>query len=276
MYRVKKILVHGMVTCLLITPVVGSAAEKAAPEETAQNQKAAAPEPGMKVGDLTMTLTLSGMSDYVSRGISNTNHKPAVQATGKITHDPTGLYLSLFGSNVNFKPAIPANDDPYMELDVSGGWSKEIQGVAIDAGALHYAYPGADKVLKLYFDELYLGLGYKLSELEMNGKYSYSPRFGGSLQGNSASYLDLSLAYPLPEDFKVSGHYGLSFGNYFKSTEANSVGHYSDYNIALSKDILGATAALTWNTADGRAKDWQGPLRFLARDQLVLGVSKNF
>lgn len=264
--------------CLMVG--AGSAVAEERITAPGNGAPAAAAEPsstGIRLGSgLVLNANVTALTDYVSRGVSNNKHNPVVQATGKITHEPSGIYASLFGSNVRFIMP-PGTDSPYMELDPAIGWAREIQGVNVDLGFVHYAYPGADKSLKLYYDEYYLGLGYTLPvKLSLNGKYSYSPSFGGSLLSNSASYLDLSASYPLPADFKIAGHFGRSWGDYFDSPEGGSIKFYNDYTVSLSKELLGINASLAWNTSDRRAKVWQAVDPGLARDQVVLGLSKDF
>ncbi|MEO5346122.1 MAG: TorF family putative porin [Magnetococcus sp. YQC-9] len=238
------------------------------------------PSSGIKLGPaFTLNPNITVLSDYVSRGISNNKHNPVIQGTLKITHDPSGLYASLFASNVRsiLPPPPPQLEGPYMELDPAIGWSRELGGVNVDLGVVHYGYPGATKALKLYYDEYYLGLGRTFdNKLDLNAKYSYSPSFGGSLVSNSASYLDLSVGYMLPVDIRIGGHYGRSWGDFFDSVEGASIKHYNDYTLSLSKEIVGVNATLSWNTTDHRAKVWQSLAPNLVRDQVVLGLSKNF
>ncbi|MBF0098593.1 MAG: hypothetical protein HQM04_05620 [Magnetococcales bacterium] len=228
---------------------------------------------GTKIGDFELTGNITALSDYVSRGVSNSDHNPVLQGTATMTHAPSGLYLTLFGSSIKFTPTDTAPD---MELNLSGGWSRELSDITLDLGVIHYFYPGGDRALKFYYDEFYLGLGGAIEKLQLNGKYSYSPSFGGSVLGSSASYLEGSVAHPLPYEMTLTAHYGLSFGAYFASAEANDVDHYSDFSLGLAKEFFGLNASLTWNTTDNRAKEWQGALRSLARDQVVLAVGKDF
>ncbi|MBF0261345.1 MAG: hypothetical protein HQL97_05825 [Magnetococcales bacterium] len=233
---------------------------------------------GIKLGSgFTLNPNVTVLNDYVSRGITNNKHNPVVQGTAKITHDASGLYASLFASNVRFIVG-PGFDSPYMELDPSIGWSREIQGINVDLGFVHYAYPGGSSALKFYYDEYYLSLGHTFAnQLSLNGKYYYSPSFSGSLASNSANYLDLSASYPLPAEFKIAGHYGRSWGNYFEdAVEGAAIKFYSDYSLSLSKEVLGMNASLAWTTTDHRAKVWQAGAPGAARDQVVLGLSKDF
>ena len=82
----------------------------------------------------TVTLT----SDYVFRGISQTDAHPAFQ--GALSFGQTaGLYLGLSGSNVDFNDG----DEASVEIDLSGGYKWDWGPVSLDGGVIYYAYPGA-------------------------------------------------------------------------------------------------------------------------------------
>jgi uncharacterized protein (TIGR02001 family) len=231
--------------------------------------------------DFRLTANLSAFTDYIFRGVSNSDHGPVAQAGGKLEHTPSGLYASVWGSNVDFKPWFKTGGDPDFEIDLSAGWAKSIAGVNLDLGVVHYDYPGGSRAFQLDYEEYYLGLGYSIKDLALGAKYFYSPDFTGSVTNDSASYIDLTAEYPLPYDMKISGHYGHSFGSYFEKAldlNGNAIDHYGDYRIGISKAIEGIVVSLNWSGVDSSGQDWQeaGGTRGLARNQVVLGISKDF
>lgn len=79
-------------------------------------------------------------SDYVWRGSSQTREEPAIQASFKYANK-SGLYASIWGSNVKFRPDNGANS----EFDIALGWNGKIaDDWALDAYFLRYQYPGSD------------------------------------------------------------------------------------------------------------------------------------
>ena len=91
--------------------------------------------------DVSGNLALA--SDYVWRGSSQTGEDPAVQAGVRATHS-TGLYASVWGSNVAFEPDIGARS----EFDVVLGWSGDLApDWSLDANATRYLYPGTGRAL---------------------------------------------------------------------------------------------------------------------------------
>ncbi len=87
-------------------------------------------------GTLSGGLTLT--NDYVWRGISQSNEDPAVQGSLKLSAD-NGLYASVWGSNVEFAPALEASS----EFDLVLGWTGALgENAALDVSLVHYLYPG--------------------------------------------------------------------------------------------------------------------------------------
>jgi len=76
-------------------------------------------------------------SDYVWRGSSQTRERPAVQAGVRYAHE-SGLYASVWGSTVKFKP----DNGAYAEFDLAAGWAGKLApDWALDAYFLRYQYP---------------------------------------------------------------------------------------------------------------------------------------
>lgn len=86
-------------------------------------------------GNITLT------TDYVLRGLSQTDQKPAVQGGFEFNHDlisSFGVYANVFGSNVHFEDSTAS-----MEFDTAAGLSYTFpKGIKLSAGALFYTYFG--------------------------------------------------------------------------------------------------------------------------------------
>lgn len=89
---------------------------------------------------VTVTTGVGLYTDYLFRGISQTQTNPAIQGTLDIEHD-VGVYIGGFASNVDFGTGYDAN----IELDGVFGYRTELFGVKIDVGGIYYAYPGANE-----------------------------------------------------------------------------------------------------------------------------------
>ena len=82
--------------------------------------------------------TLAATSDYVFRGVSQSDGGPALQAGVTAAWDP-GWYGSAWASTVEFGP----DDDASVELDLLAGWAGDAgKDWTVDVALVHYVYPG--------------------------------------------------------------------------------------------------------------------------------------
>lgn len=102
-------------------------------------------------GEISTTVT--GTSDYVFDGISQTGEDPALQASIDYAHD-SGFYVGAWGSHVDFGP----DDEADIEIDYYAGYYNSLGDVLdFDIGAAYYTYTGV--VSEGYnYTEFYLGL----------------------------------------------------------------------------------------------------------------------
>ncbi len=158
--------------------------------------------------EISANVTLA--TDYVWRGVTQTNENPAIQG-GLDWSGDNGFYVGTWASNVDF------GDVENMELDFYGGWSTELSnGLGVDVGFIQYLY--FDDAGDVDFNEIYLGL----SHSGVSGKLSYDV-------DNESTYLELGYDFDLGNDFGL----GLHVGNY----SFDGDGDYTDYSIALSKSF---------------------------------------
>ncbi len=235
-----------------------------------------------KVAGMTLTGNLTLMSDYVSRGLTASNHGPALQGTFNATHDNSGLYVNVFASSVNFNDGNGAS----LELDPSLGWTKEWEnGVSMDLGVLQYLYPYMKAGKNFDYREYYVGGGYKVGSAALKGKYSYSDAYMGNqldAKDHSASYLEAQLTYELPEvlPFKTTlkGHAGRAFGDFFTDSAKKmnmNIDGLNDYSVGVAAEFaagLGAGVDFILVDQDGRRLAAGGD----ADTRLIGNVSKSF
>ncbi len=124
--------------------------------------------------ELTGNATLT--SDYIWRGSSQTMQKPALQAGIKLAGD-SGLYASVWGSNVKFASAT----DAASEFDLTIGWGRKLgEDWALDVSALRYIYPdtrGLDwnevNASATWRDRAWLGVGHSSNAMATHGNGTY-------------------------------------------------------------------------------------------------------
>jgi len=187
----------------------------------------------VNAGSVSANATLT--SDYVWRGVSQTDESPAIQA-GLDWSGDSGVYVGTWASNVDFGTGTESD----VEIDLYAGWATELDsGLGIDLGIIQYFYTPNDDDLE--FNEIYVGL----SHSGFSGKVSYDV-------SNENTYLELGHEAELSNDFSLGFH----IGNYIFD---GGLG-YTDFSLALNKSYSNFDFGLAYHDtknldtdqADGR------------------------
>ena len=208
-------------------------------------------------------------TDYVFRGISQTNEKFAVQGGFDWASESTGIYVGTWASNVSF-------DEASVELDVYAGWSKSFGEFGLDLGVLHYNYPG-ESVFNT--NELYANGSWKWFTLGYY--YTISDEWFGLKDADGSGYLTLGAEYTFPMGIKVGGSYGSTMlsGDDPDEPATNDFLDYEDYKIYVGYSDgtytgLDFELAYTDTSFDNESvKTAFGPI---ADDRVYFSVSKSF
>lgn len=229
----------------------------------------AAPEP-----DYTLSYNVGAVTEYRYRGISQSGKKPALQAGADFAHK-SGVYLGTWASTITWiKDSGPGLKGP-VEVDIYGGYKGAInETFSYDVGALQY----------WYVNNNYKNVASNANTFEFYGaitagpvtaKYSRSMTdLFGTVNSKGSGYLDLSATFDLGNGFSVVPHVG-------RQTIKN-FGNYTDYSVALNKDIDGLVLSATfvgtnWKNKFGTAFMLPGSgSKDLAGNTVVLGIKKNF
>lgn len=186
------------------------------------------------------------VSDYVFRGVSQTNEGPAVQMGADFTHE-SGIHAGVWASNVDYEDGDGAN----AEFDFYIGWSTQINDtLSFDATLLRYAY--FDQSAYNYNELIFtLGVGDYLSFL-----LGYSNDVFNS--GESGTYVSASGSYPLAWwDLTLNG----SVGHYDLDDAMGD--SYQDLSLGLSRPFGPMAVGVTYTYASDDI-DWgvNGDSRF--------------
>lgn len=176
------------------------------------------------VHKFTSTLTL--VSDYRSRGISQTMRHPAVQGEFKYEHI-SGAYFKTWASNVDGTGNFINNC--CMEWDFYLGYKRKLfcLPIKIDAGFEYYYYPGGRAHISKYVSyntvEYYIQLSYKKFNITFHqtltdfyGVCSKSPPINWNTHrtvkpnGHSywSPYIEANWQIPFYEKFSLTLHAG--------------------------------------------------------------------
>jgi len=186
-------------------------------------------------------------SEYVWRGVTQSNEDPAIQGGFDISHS-SGLYIGTWASSLEFNSA--KTDAASTEIDVYAGYRGQGFGLSYDIGYLHYLYAeqNEDSGSGDYnFGEIYGSVSKSFGGLPLSptlqAGISISPDFYGETGLGVYSYKSASLVLPAGITGNVvAGYQDIEDGkNYF---------HYS---VGASKTIGKLTGAVSWNdvTTDG-------------------------
>ena len=214
-------------------------------------QGPAAGEQAAWTADFSATLT----SDYVFRGVSQTMSSPALQGGIEVAHE-SGLYASLWASNVDFVASGDPDDGSRVEADFAIGVATSLSdAVAVDLSWIRYAFPGTDTGVDYDYSEW-------LATLELPRGYALSVGYSNSVfgSGEPGTFYQAAARFGLPLQLEVSlalGHYDLeqAFGDsyrYGSVAVGRPWGNRADWEISLHDTSTAAEELFYSSTARPR------------------------
>jgi uncharacterized protein (TIGR02001 family) len=222
--------------------------------------------PARAAGDWTGGLATT--SDYVLRGVSQTDGSPALQATLSYQAD-RGWYAGAWASTLNatswFHPAGTAS----AELDVFAGVTRDLtERWAIDVRAVRYVYPDDGEFFEYDYSELEAAVIYRDT---LRASVAWSPdatmvsQYG--LGGNrKALAYELGLRHGLRPWMAVNAGVG-----YYDLNDLFSTG-YTYWNVGLTATIGALTVDLGQYGSDARGRELFGSHNAGPRTVLTLGI----
>ncbi len=217
---------------------------------------------GAATADVTGSVAFT--TDYVFRGISQTDENPAVQGALNYNHE-SGVYAGIWGSNVDFNDGSDAS----MELDAYLGYAGSMDALGYDVGAIYYAYPGADADYDYWELKGTVSYSFENAALapKLSGSIFYSPDF--FLETGTAVYYTAGLTLNLPEAFALN----MSVGYQDLDDDQNAVDDYTDWKVGVSKELAGLLFDLSYTDTNDDGEDFAGDW---AEGRGILTVSKSF
>jgi uncharacterized protein (TIGR02001 family) len=263
----------------------------------------AAPAP-----DLTVAYNVGLYSQYIFRGLTQTNNNPAIQGGIDLTHS-SGFYLGAWASNVNWTVDSTYYTSGSLEVDLYGGYRYNFgdSGLGIDVGALQYLYPGSlakdSGVTKpdANTTEIYGAVNYKWLQAKISsvvsdhawtvGYYGTQTNKGEDARGTYYAELNANapvgewiggdllsgvtvIAHAARQEFSGSK---LNDGQGFKNDEYS----YSDYKLGLQKSFSnGVNVGAYWTKATTKDAAWtytaSGKTNNLGDDTGTVYLQKTF
>ena len=151
--------------------------------------------------ELKLAYNIGVTSDYVFRGVSQTQEDPAVQGGVDATY---GMgYAGVWASNVDF-----GSKNPSTEVDFYAGVKPTVGDTSLDLGVIYYSYtkdkgltPGAYSYV-----ELKAAASRTFGPATLGAAVYYSPEFPGKT--GHATYGELNASVPVAKKLTLSGAIG--------------------------------------------------------------------
>jgi uncharacterized protein (TIGR02001 family) len=238
-------------------------------------EEAVAPAAAEPASPHTVTYNVGLYSQYIFRGLTQTDQDPALQGGIDYSHS-SGFYLGSWATNISWLSDADAYKTSSLELDIYGGFANTIgdTGVGYNVGVLQYIYPGSKNpgVKSAETTEVYGSLSYewlaaKLSVVASDGAF-------GLKNADGSWYAELNANYPIGETgFTINGHVGRQE---FKGS-GNDVADYTDWKIGATKSWSnGVNVGAYYTTTNARDSAYTILGDNIGDDQFTVFVQKTF
>lgn len=185
----------------------------------------------------TITGNVAIASDYVFRGISQTQGGPAIQ--GGFDYANGIFYAGTWASNVAHDTISTGG----IEMDLYAGVAPTVGPVALNFGVIGYFYPGADdEGAEADFFEGKASASYSpIEPLTLTGSLFYSPEF--SYDTGESLYWEVSGVFAATENLSFKAAYGDQDTDEYP-------GSYSNWLVGASYAYSGFTFGLTYTDTE--------------------------
>lgn len=149
--------------------------------------------------DLQVTYNVGAQSDYIFRGISQTDRGSSGFAGVDATYR-NQFYIGAWTSNVDFTPS--GDPSTRQEYDLYGGWRPVLAGFTFDLGYIYYGYSHQPHDLRESYAEGYLKISRAFGPVTLGVATYRSPDFPGVTR--RAHYEEANIAIALDSAWSVS------------------------------------------------------------------------
>lgn len=213
-------------------------------------------------------------SQYVFRGLAQTNEDPALQGGFDYAHS-SGFYVGTWASNISWlkenTTTATGVSGTYrsggsLEIDIYAGYKGSVGDFGYDVGLLQYYYPGdirtGNGFSKADTLEAYVAGSWKWFTV----KYSHSigNKTFGVADSSGTNYVDLSASFPIGETgLTLGAHYGIQSYRGRDPINTNTASNdalysYDDYKISLTYDLGKASKTFSGVTLGVAYSDTSG------------------
>ncbi len=167
--------------------------------------------------DIALSFNLGAATDYVFRGVSQTNNEGQIYGGADATLYGIG-YAGVWVSNVEF------GNGTDLEYDIYGGIKPTIGVVNLDLGVYYYGYTNQPTGSHEDYVEYKAAASTAVGPATVGALVFYSPEFFGKT--GKATYYEINGAVPVAEKVSVSGAVG--------HQEIEGPADYNTWNLGVS------------------------------------------
>lgn len=220
--------------------------------------------------DFNLEVDLALVSDYRTRGISQTHGDPAAQLGVTLQH-ASGLYVGAWTSNVDFG----FDSKTRQEVDYYAGWFwQATDAVSLDLGYLKYSYPKSSLFNQSEYYASLTAYGFKLGADYSNDANNVF----GEKQDTLYTYVGYETELPLEAGLHL--RYGkMDFKDpMFMSANEQTSDSYREWEVKLTRDFVGVTWGLAYVDTDLSKSECASSYGFndVCSASMVASVSKKF
>lgn len=224
----------------------------------------------------TVTSNVGFFSNYVFRGMTYTQNRPALQGGFDYAHD-SGLYAGVWGTNVSSE----AINEASLEIDFYGGYAGTQGDWSYNVGLLQFYYPERPKLpgSREKYDtlEAYAAVGWRMLTLKyshtLTDFFGFNSDSMGDGRGDSrgSGYLELNAAVPLPAGFALGLHVGRqrvrNYGDF----------NYTDWRVGVSRTFgEGWTATVAYTDTNADDDLWVADDEKLGESHWIASLARSF
>ncbi|MGO4703493.1 TorF family putative porin [Dyella sp. 2RAB6] len=214
------------------------------------------------------TFNAGAQSDYVFRGISQTNERPSGFAGVDVAYD-SQFYLGAWTSNVDFSPSGDTRTS--QEVDLYGGWRPTLAGINFDLGYIYYGYRNQPRGLRESYAETYLRASHAFGPVTLGVAAYHSPNFPGI--SRRATYGEANIGYTFNATWSASAAWGRQATAHATVHDDGSASRfaYNTWNLGLTWAINNHTSLdlRYWDTSAHGSGDIYG-------SRMVAGLKATF
>lgn len=171
--------------------------------------------PAAAQSEPSVAFNVGAASDYVFRGVSQTDENPQVFAGADV--EAGRVYAGVWASNVDF------NDSADAEFDLYAGFRPTLGAVSLDLGVLYYGYVDQPSGADLDYVELKAAGSVPLGPATVGAQAYYSPNYYGGV--DHALYYEVNGAYAPSEKVSFSAALGRQ--------QVTGAGDYTTWNLGV-------------------------------------------